>query len=427
MQEYLTIVQEWLIAEARWLIPGTGLVGATAIFVRFVVVPFQRASKVRLTPDSIAAIKPSDEAKLSVTEFIALRRDLKQDLEEELAEAADTEKALLNARIAALQAQIACPDEELAKARKRISDLEALLDRTSNEISAERVSEAKDRLKKGGYSAADGIFAEIEAQSELAVKAAARAAYGRGEVAEAEVRWSDAAAAYRRAAELDPSYHTLTKAHEFAHWSGDFTRARALGEDLVRVAGEEGNDANTAMAWNDFAMTMRAVGELDASEKAYRTALELDRGSIGEDHADYAVHLNNYARLKREQGALNESEALYREALRIGRAAKGEDHAQHANHLHNLGGILEAQGMDKEAEPYLREALEVDLRTIGARHPHYGLHLMNHAKVLGKLGRIDEARDGLQRAVDIFSAALPVDHPYRKGAYTALAALKEPA
>ena len=423
MLEYWILVEEWLMAEARWLIPGTGLVGAIAIFIRFFVFPFQRPSKVRLTPDSIAAIKPSEEAKLSVAEFIALRRDLKEDLEEELAEAADAEKALLNARITALQAQIASPDEALAKARKRIADLETLLDRSSNVIDSDRITEAKDQLEKGDFSAADAIFAEIESQSELAVKAAARASYGRGEVAEAEVRWTDAAAAYRRAAELDPSYRTLTKAHEFAHWSGDYNRARALGEDLVRVAGEEGNDANTAMAWNDFAMTLRAVGDLEASEEAYRTALELDRGSIGEDHADYAVHLNNYARLKRQQGALNESEALYREALRIGRAAKGENHAQYANHLHNLGGVLEEQGQYADAEPFLREALEVDLRTVGARHPHYGLHLMNHSKVLGKLGREDEAREGLTKAYEIFTAALPKSHPYRKGAEEALAEL----
>ena len=170
MLEYWTLVQEWLMAEARWIIPGTGLVGAIAIFIRFFVFPFQRASKVRLTPDSIAAIKPSDEAKLSVSEFIALRRDLKQDLEEELAEAADAEKTLLNARIAALQAQIASPDEALVKARKRIADLEVLLDRSSNEISSDRVAEAKDKLEKGDFSAADQIFAEIEAQSDLAVK-----------------------------------------------------------------------------------------------------------------------------------------------------------------------------------------------------------------------------------------------------------------
>ena len=424
MLEYWAVVEAWLIAEARWVIPFTGLVGASAIFIRFFASPFLRPQRVKLSADTIAEIRPaSNEPKLTVGEFIALRRELKGELEAELGEASSSEKNQLNARIAALQAQISNPDDALKEAQQRIADLEALLDRTSNDIGSERIDAAKQAMEHGDYSAADAIFEEIEAKAELAVKASSRAAYGRGEVAEAEVRWADAAEAYRRAAELDPSYRTLTKAHEFAHWSGQYDRAKGLGEDLVRAAEREGDLPNLSMAKNDLAMTLRALGDLDGSEALYTSVLEIDRASIGEEHPDYAVHLNNFARLKRQQGKLEEAEQFYRQALEIGRKAKGEDHVQYANHLHNLAGIVEAQGRFEEAEPLLREALEVDRRTVGTGHPHYALHMKNHARVLAALGRTQEARSQFEEAIGIFRSTLPDGHPYLSEAQEGLAAL----
>jgi len=224
MLELWAAFKAWLIAESAWIAPLTGI-GAFVLAWKW---PFSKPKPTQLAPDTIDQIKPpqaKDGPALHVAEFIRLRRELKADLEAELAEAAEAEKSQLRARIAELEKQIANPDAALAEAQKRIADLEALLDREANQIGADRIAEAKAALEQGDYSLADDIFAEIEAQNELAVQETARAAFGRGEVAEAEVRWGDAAKAYQRAARYDSCYRTLSKAHEFTHWSGDYATA----------------------------------------------------------------------------------------------------------------------------------------------------------------------------------------------------------
>jgi len=157
----------------------------------------------------------SDEpvnTKLDVASFLAIQGKLKADLEKELTTAHQDEKAELTARIAELENQIANPDAALAEAQERIKDLETRLERMGNDIGGDRLAAARAAFQKLDYSVADDIFAEIEDRQKLQVQQAARAALGRGEVAEAELRWHDAAEHYVRAARLDPSYDTLFNA-----------------------------------------------------------------------------------------------------------------------------------------------------------------------------------------------------------------------
>ncbi|WP_296765251.1 hypothetical protein, partial [Sediminimonas sp.] len=229
----------------------------------FVTKPFKRDKPTQLAADTIDQIKPpqaKDGPALTVPEFIRLRRELKADLEQELANAQDAEKEQLRARIAELESQIANPEEALAKARERIAELEALLDREGNHIGADRIQEAKAALEQGDYSIADDIFAEIEARNELAVQETARAAHGRGEVAEAEVRWHDAARHYADAARLDPGFDTLKKAREYAWRAGNLDAAHRYGADLVAFARDEGTQEQLAMALNEHALTVKAQG-----------------------------------------------------------------------------------------------------------------------------------------------------------------------
>src|SRR6056297_1525790 len=208
----LDTVLGFLSDHSKELGAAGGLVAVLLFLGAILKWPFKRDRPTQLAPETIDQIKPpqaKDGPALTVAEFIRLRRELKADLEAELGEAAEAEKSQLRARIAELEKQIANPDAALAEAQKRIADLEALLDREANQIGADRIAEAKAALEQGDYSLADDIFAEIEAKNELAVQETARAAYGRGEVAEAEVRWGDAYRHYANAARLDPSFGNL--------------------------------------------------------------------------------------------------------------------------------------------------------------------------------------------------------------------------
>src|SRR6056297_1086418 len=390
MLELWAAFKAWLIAESAWIAPLTGI-GAFVLAWKW---PFSKPKPTQLAPDTIDQIKPpqaKDGPALHVAEFIRLRRELKADLEAELAEAAEAEKSQLRARIAELEKQIANPDAALAEAQKRIADLEALLDREANQIGADRIAEAKAALEQGDYSLADDIFAEIEAKNELAVQETARAAYGRGEVAEAEVRWGDAHKHYANAARLDPSFDNLFKAREYAWRAGDYAAAHLYGEALLAFARKDGTQERLALALNEHAVTVQAQGRYADAEGLFREALEIGRATIGEGHPDYASGLSNLAEVVRAQGRYAEAEGLYREAMEIDRATIGEGHPGYAIHLNNLAGVVQAQGRHDEAEELYRKALEIDRVTIGERHPDYAIHLNNLALVVEAQRRYAEA------------------------------------
>src|SRR6056297_816343 len=404
MLELWAAFKAWLIAESAWIAPLTGI-GAFVLAWKW---PFSKPKPTQLAPDTIDQIKPpqaKDGPALHVAEFIRLRRELKADLEAELAEAAEAEKSQLRARIAELEKRIANPDEALAESQKRIKDREA------NQIGADRIAEAKAALEQGDYSLADDIFAEIEAKNELAVQETARAAFGRGEVAEAEVRWADAAGFYERSAELHPSFEALQKASDYCERAGRYEAALTWSARLVSFAKQHESQERYSIALNEHALNSKSLGRYAEAEELYRDALEIGRATIGEGHPSYAIRLSNLAGAVEAQGRYAEAEGLYREALEIDRATIGEGHPSYAIHLNNLANVVRAQGRYAEAEGLYREALEIGRATIGAGHPSYAIDLNNLAGVVEDQGRYDEAEGLYREALEIGRATIGAGHP----------------
>ncbi|MEJ6479545.1 MAG: tetratricopeptide repeat protein, partial [Octadecabacter sp.] len=336
-----------------------------------------------------------------------------------------SERAILEDKIAELGRRLANPEEALAQQHAIIIALEEKLARFGNTIGGDRIADAKAALEQGDYSIADDIFAEIEANNDLAVQESARAAYGRGEVAEAEIRWHDAYAHYKRASNLDDTTDHL-KAYARMTWrlaKGD--EAITVQEGLVNRAKSEFGDRSPEYATqlNNLAEVVRAQGRFPEAETLYREALEIGRATIGTEHPDYATNLNNLAGVVQAQGRFTEAEVLYREALEIDRTTIGMGHPDYAKHLNNLAGAVEAQGRFPEAEALYREALKIDCATIGKGHPDYAIDLNNLAHCLLAQGRPTEAQPLLEQALKIMQATLPADHPYIADVQASLAAL----
>ena len=444
-----------------------GSVAALAAIITFVLEPVKELFPDD-TPQQEQVQPPPEATKLTLDEFLRFRKALKEELIEELSQADDTEKATLRARIAELERQIANPDAELERMRKRNAELEALLQREGNEIGGDRIADATAALGRGDYSKADEIFAEIEARAEIEVQRAARAAFGRGEVAEAEVRWHDAHAHYHRAYNLGGDIeHLLALArmawrlqtpdaerlaqqladHMKAEHGADSkeytTQLNYLGlimkskgryeqaEELLKQALEiELNiigDANPeyAKTLNNLAGVVWAQGRYEEAEGLYRQALEIDRKTIGDAHPSYATRLNNLAEVLRAQGRYGEAERLYGQALEIDRKTIGDAHPDYAIRLNNLALVVEAQGRYEEAERLYRKALKITRTTLGDAHPSYAIRLVNLGTLLGKMGRVVEGRGMVEEALRIFEAALPPDHPHIATAKGDLSALTE--
>ncbi|MEZ5751133.1 MAG: tetratricopeptide repeat protein [Paracoccaceae bacterium] len=357
--------------------------------------------------------QPPGDARLTTAQFIAIRRQLREELVNELSTAHGEERAQLQARIDDLTAQLADPEGAFEKERQRLADLENRLLREGKEIGAEKLNAALETLREGRDDDAKALFEEIAARDALAVERVARAEFALGEIAEGRVDWRAAAAHYETAARLNPTYDTLIKAGEFLRRAGLHKQALAAEEELLRLSRAEFGPCNpkTATAMNNLAATCSALGDYKQAEPLYREALEIDRQALGERHPDYAIDLNNLASLLRVTGRVAEAEPLYREALEISREALGDRHPYYAIDLNNLASLLQATGRVAEAEPLFREALEIGRETLGDRHPDVATRLNNLALLLRATGRYAEAEPLFREALEIGRATLGDRHP----------------
>ena len=371
-----------------------------------------------VNPEALNALRPAPVAPsqpiitLTLEQFEARLARREAEIRSELEHAHSTERTLLKNQLDELFRQKIDPEEAMQQGRARIQDLEARLQRESNELGGEGLRAAQDALAGGDASLADALFAEIEARTKSSVQSAARAAFARGEIAEGEVRWADAAKHFYRAANLDPTVETYFKAHEFAWRSGDYQFAGRFGEDLVALARKAGDKSTIAKALNAHATTLNLTGKRAEAEALFREILELDRETIGTAHPEYSKHVSNLAHVFLVTGRLDEAETLFREALEVAEGALGPGHQLYAQRLNNLAEAVRAKGRYDEAEALYRRALEIDLTTVGRMHPSHSTHLNNLAETLMAKGAFAEAEALLQEAEEIKAATLGKGHPY---------------
>ena len=334
-----------------------------------------------------------------------------------LLEEGDEERDLLLRQKAELERKLSNLDESYQKALGIISYLSSDLEKFSSHLPADIRDAASTSLRDGNFDAADDILGRItedfETRSDAAEKRVAVAYFRRGEIAEEQVRWTEAASFYQRAAQLDPTYDHLLKAREFQWRIGNLDLAYNLSGDLVEAAREGfGEDTKEfAIALNERGHTLRQMGQNDEAERIYREAIDWTRRKVGTQHQHYAIALNNLAVLLRHTGRQTEAEPLLRSVIDIDVATIGEDHPDHATPLNNLATTLMDLDQLDEAEALLRRAVEIDATALGESHPVYANHIGNLAKVIGRAGKVDEAKRLFRKAMDIDAETIGVDHP----------------
>jgi tetratricopeptide (TPR) repeat protein len=238
------------------------------------------------------------------------------------------EKALIQAQLDEITRQHADLESSFEARLAELEAARAALERLGADLPEARLAEAFTALETGDTSRADALFAEVQAMEEDAVARAATAVFERGKLAEADIRWADAAEHYTTAAWLAPSFDRLFKAREFAWRSGDYAAASRFGEELIAAAIAEHGEGSEAHATtlNEHALTLKSRGRYAEAEPLYREALAIEDKTLGKAHPDYAASLNNLAGLLADTGRHAEAEPLYREALEIFIDQFGPDH-----------------------------------------------------------------------------------------------------
>lgn len=156
--------------------------------------------------------------------------------------------------------------------------------------------------------------------------------------------------------------------------------------------------------------TYQSLGLYNAGEPHLRSALELRRCELGEEHPDVALSLNELAVLLSAKGDKPAAEIVYREALALRRRLFGDKHLDVALSLNNLGVLLKDMGRYVEAEPLFREALSLRRELLGAEHPHVAITLNNLGTLLRSKGDYGEAEFLLREALELRRRVLGDEH-----------------
>ena len=326
------------------------------------------------------------------------------------------EREIFQAQIDKLNNDLANLPQAFEKAQAQIADLKAKLKREGNEIGAEKLAVAITALEQGDFSKADELFAEIEAREELAVKRSARATFARGEIAEQEVRWSDAAKHFARAAHLDPCFNTLNRAQKSAFLIGDYDSALSLSlqadEVTITECGEDSIQYATIL--NNRGGLYKAQKLYDKAELLYQQALKINTKELGEEHPQTATNLDNLAVLYLQQDKCKEAFPLFNKALKIYNKTLGKNHHDTAICMNNFASNYHKQGNYKKSILLHKEALKICKKELGKAHPQTANCFNNLGGVYNKIKHYKKANSMFRQALEILETTLGPDHPHTK-------------
>lgn len=367
--------------------------------------------KVEVINQQTPIITPPNTVIMDTEAFITLQTRLREETRAELAQTHGEERKHLQDKIDTLNARLANPDEALAQQQAIIINLEDQLTRRGNQLGGDATLAAKTALEAGDFTKARALFETLAAETAPDVQTHADAAFALGQIAEAEVRWHDAAGHYATTACLNPTFDSLSKAREFAWRAGDYAGAFRHGEDLLVIARKDPDQTKLAHALNEHALTLKAQGRYADAETLCKQALEIGRKIFGEGHPNFATQLNNLANVLQAQRRYPEAETLLKQTLEIARKSIGAAHPDFATHLNNLAIVFRAQSRYFEAEELFRLAMAIDRNTIGEEHPDFAIDLNNLAGVVQLQGRYAEAEALFIQALEIDRNTIGEAHP----------------
>ncbi len=285
----------WVIT---YLVDNAVVLGGAAsvlTIVEVVFAPFRSIARYRRKPEAVLianpevfaapapAAPPSGTIQMDVAAFTDLQKRLRDGARTELAQAHGYERKRLEEKIDALNQRLANPDEALAQQQAIIVRLEDQLSRRSNEIGGDDLAAAKAAVDQGDFAKAKALFETLNSRTTPDVRANADANFALGQIAEAEIRWHDAYAHYKR--------------------------ATSLSDDLEHLA------AYAGMTWR--------LHLTDEALPLYQRLCEDAKSAFGDKSPEYATDLNNFACVVDAKGRYAEAEGLYRQVLAIDRVTIG--------------------------------------------------------------------------------------------------------
>ncbi len=301
--------------------------------------------------------------------------------------------------------------QELIKNATNI--IKTIFDRVGKEIGEDKLTEIRIAFENGDFSKADNLFAEIESDKKLNILELADIALIRGQIAEEQVRWQEAAKHYAYAVQLNPNFYNTMQAQTFALNIDDCDSALYFGKKTQKAAIDEYGKESTeyAASLNNLGGVYQGTGQYKEAELLHKKSLQLREKLLDENDSDIANSLNNISGLYQLMGKYQEAEPLLKRAIKILKETLGKEHPNTATSINNLGVCYQKHGDYKNAELSYDEALRIRRKKLGKNHPGIANSLNNLAGLYYAQGRNKEAEDICEQVVYILETTLGSEHP----------------
>jgi tetratricopeptide (TPR) repeat protein len=333
------------------------------------------------------------------------------------------ELAVWHDRVAELDRRRADVTRDMAehfRTCQRLSDLLAEAATSTGQTGLGRFAAAAAAVHTGDFGPAEVILAACADRNTAPADEAARLAFGRGLIAEEDMRWTDAVDHFATAARLDPDLDHLRKARAASCRTGDLTAAFRLGKGLMVLAETSGTAVDRAMALQEHALTLEAQDRWAEAEGCLRKAIQAGRALGGPPQAGQAAALAALSRVLEAQGRSAEADPPIRKALEVSRQSIGEAHPAFVLRLLALARLVAAEGREAEAEPILQKALDIAGRP-GGGHPVALACLTALAELAEAQGQLPRAESLHRQALEAGARAVGPTHPDHAGRLCALA------
>ncbi len=358
--------------------------------------------------------KSNSEIKIPYEDFQRRIELERKDAIEEHKKASDAEKVELEQKIAELDRRLADVPKAFEELQKRNAELEELVKHGDNKAIEKKFQKAVDAFKETDFTKADKILIEVEENEQLTKKEFGDIAYARGNVAEQEVRWNDAAKHYARSAQLDPCFETLISAQRLSHSIGDYNSALSLAQKATKAAiNEHGEDSKQyARSISNLALIHMDQKKYKLAEPLHKESLKIRENIFGKKSPEVAESLNNLGGIYLEQEQYREATYFLRRALNISKESLGLKHYVTATILNNLGSSYRALGEFKKAKPFLKQALKIRKEILRDNHPDIANSYNNLGGLYSQQGQYKKADPYFWQALEILETTLGPDHPH---------------
>ncbi len=228
----------------------------------------------------------------------------------------------------------------------------------------------------------------------------------------------------RPEAEQDEAWLALLESAGQSAWDARDTRAANTAWQRVfdiRLATLPDDHPALQKARQNFAGTIRVLGELAGARVLYEKVLEVRTRTLPDDHPELQAARKNLALTLKEFGDLEGARDLEEKVLEIRTRTLPDDHPELQGTRNNLAGTMREFG-DLEGARILQEkVLEIQSRTLPDDHPDLQNARLGLASTLFVLGDLAGARILYEKVLEVRSRTLPDDHPDLQSARQGLA------